>query len=142
MKKIDRKCCVKNVLRFLNSDIAGERIDKRLNYRQGILITKRYYLLDPRPRPEGSYKIGSVLPSVRPSFCLSVSFLRIGSLVFSETQHGVRVPCIVTCDRAGFYGKNPHRTKMTKNGQKGPQNWVFGLFKKIMSLVLSGICVK
>ena len=31
---------------------------------------------------------------------------------------------------------------MTKNGQKWPKNRVFGLFKKIMSLVLSGICVK
>ena len=31
---------------------------------------------------------------------------------------------------------------MTKNCQKWPQNMVFGLFKKIMSLVLSGICVK
>ena len=31
---------------------------------------------------------------------------------------------------------------MTKNVQKWPQNRVFGLFKKIMSLVLSGICVK
>ena len=29
-----------------------------------------------------------------------------------------------------------------KNGQKWPKNMVFGLFKKIMSLVLSGICVK
>ena len=46
------------------------------------------------------------------------------------------------CDRAGFFGKNPHRAKMTKNGQKWPKNMVFGLFKKIMSLVLSGICVK
>ena len=34
------------------------------------------YLLDFRPRPEGS---------IRPSFRLSVFFLRIGSLVFSET---------------------------------------------------------
>ena len=31
---------------------------------------------------------------------------------------------------------------MTKTCQKYPQNKVFGLFKKIMSLVLSGICVK
>ena len=31
---------------------------------------------------------------------------------------------------------------MTKNGQKWPKNMVFGLFKKITSLVLSGICVK
>ena len=45
------------------------------------------------------------------------------------------------CDRAGFFGKNPHWAKMTKNGQKWPKNMVFGLFKKITSLVLSGICV-
>ena len=31
---------------------------------------------------------------------------------------------------------------MTKNGEKCPKNMVFGLFRKIMSLVLSGICVK
>ena len=31
---------------------------------------------------------------------------------------------------------------MTKNFQKWPKSRVFGLFKKIMSLVLSGICVK
>ena len=31
---------------------------------------------------------------------------------------------------------------MTQIGQKWPQNRVFGLFKKMMSLVLSGICVK
>ena len=46
------------------------------------------------------------------------------------------------CDRAEFFGKNPHRAKIAKNGQKWPQNRVFGLFKKIMLLVLSGICVK
>ena len=40
-------------------------------------------LLGPQPRPEGSYKIGSVrpvCPSICLSFRLSVSFLRIGSL--------------------------------------------------------------
>ena len=31
---------------------------------------------------------------------------------------------------------------MTKNGQNLSQNRVFRLFQKIMSLVLSGICVK
>ena len=31
---------------------------------------------------------------------------------------------------------------MTKNGQKWLKNMVFGLFKKMVSLVLSGICVK
>ena len=38
-------------------------------------------LLEPRPRLEGYYKIGSV----HPSFRLYVRFLGIGSLVFSET---------------------------------------------------------
>ena len=46
------------------------------------------------------------------------------------------------CDRAGFFGKNPHWAKMTKNGRKRSKNKVFGLFKKNLSLVLSGICVK
>ena len=46
------------------------------------------------------------------------------------------------CDRARFFGKTPHWAKMTKNGQKWSKNVVFGLFKKTMSLVLSGICVK
>ena len=31
---------------------------------------------------------------------------------------------------------------MTKNGKKWPKNRVFEFFKKIMSLVLSEICVK
>ena len=31
---------------------------------------------------------------------------------------------------------------MVKNGQKWPKNMVFGFFKKIMSSVLPGICVK
>ena len=42
------------------------------------------------------------------------------------------------CDRAWFFGKNSHWAKMFKNDS----NRVFGLFKKIMSLVLSEICVK
>ena len=43
------------------------------------------------------------------------------------------------CVTAGFFGKNPHRAK---NDLKWPKNRFFGLFKKIASLVLSGICVK
>ena len=31
---------------------------------------------------------------------------------------------------------------MTKNGQNWPKNRVFGLFKKVVSLVLSGTCIK
>ena len=45
------------------------------------------------------------------------------------------------CDRGGYFGKSPHRAKMTENGQKC-FFLVFGLFKKFALLVLSGICVK
>ena len=41
-----------------------------------------------------------------------------------------------------FWEKKPHQAKMNQNVQKWPKNRVFGLFKKIMSLVLSEICVK
>ena len=41
-----------------------------------------------------------------------------------------------------FREKNPHQAKMNQNVQKWPKNRVFGLFKKITSLVLSEICVK
>ena len=47
---------------------------------------------------EESYKIESVLSSVLPSFCplvfLSVRFLEIDSLVFSEIMHGGKMPCV------------------------------------------------
>ena len=49
------------------------------------MVNVKIILLEPRPCPEGSNKIGSVHRSVRPSIRLSVRFLRIGSLVFSET---------------------------------------------------------
>ena len=54
----------------------------------------------------------------------------------------VRGPSVVICDRARFFGKNPYRVKLTNNGQKWPKNRVLELFKKMMSLVLSGICIK
>ena len=54
-----------------------------IGVRQILLVGISEYLLDPRPRPEGSYKIGCLRPSFRPSFHLSVSFLRIASLVLS-----------------------------------------------------------
>ena len=40
-----------------------------------------------------------------------------------------------------FWKKSPSG-KYDQNGQKRPKNMVFGLFKKIKSLVLSEICVK
>ena len=60
--------------------------------------------------------------SVFPSFCLLVlpsgSFLGIASLVFSETQHDVRDPCLVVRDRAGFFQRSFFPKKMGKMGQK------------------------
>ena len=52
--------------------------------------------------------------SFSPPFCLSVNFLRIGSLVFSETTHAVRRPYIVVCDNQAFW-------KKISNGQKWPK---------------------
>ena len=42
------------------------------------------------------------------------------------------------CDSQIFFKKS----SLAKNDQKCPKNRVFGLFKKIALLVLSGICVK
>ena len=56
-----------------------------------------YFLLDPRPLPDGSYKVG------------------FGSLAFSETWHGVRGPYIVVCDRANFFFK---KSPLGENGKK------------------------
>ena len=60
-----------------------------------------------------SYKLGSVRPSVLPSG----GFLWIGSLVFSETQHGVRGPCNNVRDRARFL-KKYFCSQNGENGQK------------------------
>ena len=89
----------------------------------------RFFLLDPWPWSEGSYELGSVRPSELLFFCPSVlpsgSFLRIGSLGFSKTQDGVRDPCIVVPDRAGFLEKNIFAQKMGKMGRKWAKNRVF-----------------
>ena len=42
---------------------------------------------------------------VYPSFCSEV-FFGIGSLVFSETQHGVRGPCGIVYGRGRFFENN------------------------------------
>ena len=81
---------------------------------------------------KGPMKQGlSVRPSVFPSFRLSVSFLGIGLLAFSETQHGVRNPYIVVCDRAGLFGK---KSPSDKNDQKWskmtPKTWFLDFLRK------------
>ena len=90
----------------------------------------------------GPPAVAQEIGSVRPSFRLFVSFIGIGLLVFSETQHvlGVRIQLCVT--EPDFFGK---KSPLGKNDQKWSiiaQNWVFGLLNKIMLLVFSGICVK
>ena len=52
---------------------------------------------------------------------------------------GAHIQLYVT---AWFFGKNSHWAKLTKIDQKWLKNKVSGLFKKIVSLVLSGNCVK
>ena len=106
-----------------------------MHYHQS-LVEER--LLDPRSWLEGSYKVASVCPSFCSFFFPSVRFLAIGPLVFSETKDNVRGPYIVVCDSRISWKKSPS----DKNGQKCPKNMVFGPFKKIASLVFSGICVK
>ena len=56
-------------------------------------------LLDPRWWPKGSYE--KCLPILLPGRSLG-----IGSLVFSETQHGIRGSCGVVYDRDGFFDNN------------------------------------
>ena len=92
------------------------------------------FLLDLRPWLEGSYKIGSVH--------LSVSFLRIGLLVFSETWHGYRAPYIVVRDSWIFCKKSPLGKNDQKWSKMAQNHGFFALFKKVTSLVLSEICVK
>ena len=58
----------------------------------------------------------SFYPSV-----LSGGFLGIDSLVFSDTQHGARGPCVIVRGRARFFEKiflSKKWGKWTKNGKK------------------------
>ena len=82
----------------------------------------------------------SFLPSILPSVC---NFSRNWLIIFFWN--------LACCQGSiysymwqsrSFWKRNPHRAKMARIDQKWPKNRVFGLFKKIMSLVLSGICVK
>ena len=78
---------------------------------------------------EGSYESGSVLLSV----LLFVSFLGIGSLVFSETLYGVRDP----------YGdlQDLEKSPPSKNDQKWskmPLKWFFLTYQENLFTSLSG----
>ena len=51
------------------------------------------------------------------STLLSGSYLGISSLVFYGTQHGVKTPCGLVHDRAGFFEHNIFVPEMGKTGQ-------------------------
>ena len=99
---------------------------------------------------EGSYKSRSVCLSV----CLSVlpqvhKFSRnwlISFFLKLSMVLGVHIWLYVTkpdfCKNSPAKMTKNYPAKITKNDQKWCQNRVFGLFKKIASLVLSWICVK
>ena len=53
-----------------------------------------------------------------PSVFPSGRFLWIGPLIFPETQYGIRGPCVVVRDIAGFFGGGDFAPKMGKIGQK------------------------
>ena len=75
---------------------------------------------DLRPWPEGSYELGSVRPSVLLSFHPSVRKFSWDWFIifFTETQHGVRGPCIVVRDRFEFFEKKLFAPKKGEIGQK------------------------
>ena len=82
----------------------------------------------------GSFKIGSVRPSILLSdllSCLSKSFHGIVSLFFSKFWHGARIPCEVVRDRAGFFRKIFFAPKIGKMGQKQ------GFFNLLESFVIN-----
>ena len=70
-----------------------------------------YYYCIPRCGQKGPMNQLSVLLSFCPSFLPSGSFLGIGSLIFSETQPGIRGTCAVH-GRARFFEKIIFATKM------------------------------
>ena len=108
------------VVEFLENILVFS-LKQDLVYSQQSLAEER--LLYPWSRREGSYKIRFACPF----FHLPISFLGIGSIFFSETEHNVRSPYIVVCDSAGFFGKNPRQVKMVENGSK---TWFLNFLKK------------
>ena len=71
-----------------------------------------------------------------PYFRLSVSFVEIGWLDFSETWHGVRGPHIVACDGARFFRKNPNRAKMTSLSKLTTMVQAYGMLKYTLDFML------
>ena len=92
-----------------------------------ILFKHLYALLDPRRWTKGSYELGSVRLSILPS----ENFLGIGSLVFSETHHGVRDPCGVR-NRAAFFEKKNLTPKWGKWSKFCPDNGFLNFLENLV----------
>ena len=59
-------CAIENALVYCNKATCVDMLN------DAVPSVKQYNLLVPQPRPEVSYKIGSVRPFVDPSVCLQV----------------------------------------------------------------------
>ena len=90
------------------------------------------HIFGPPAAPAGSYKFTPVRPSVH----LFVSFLRICSLVFSETLQQVRGPEMKKSDRARFLDKTPY---LVISGGNVGKNRRFYFSFEISALVLAAI---
>ena len=91
-------------------------------------------------QPEVSYKTGSVHPSYHPSFCLWV-FLELAQC-FPKLSMVLGAHILLSVIELDFFWKKFPSSKNDQKWSKTAQIRVFGLFKKIMPLVLSGISVK
>ena len=113
-------------------------VEKCLEKCLGIEIFNIYLMkgldlfLDTRQLLEGSYKIGSLRPSVCSSVCSAGIFFGIVRLIFSKFWHRARIPCDVVCDRVRFSGKIFFAPKIgPKLGQKQ------GFFNLLENLVFN-----
>ena len=89
--------------------------------------------LDPRWKPQGFYKIGSVCLSLHLSKC----FLGNMSLIFSKFSHGARIQCEVVLDRAEFSGEIFLVPKIGKIDPKWAKNRYSSIYWKIWSSIFA-----
>ena len=92
------------------------------------------HFLDTQRQLEGSYKTGSVRPSVHPSACLDIGIV---SLVFPKFWHGARNLYELVHGRAGFSGKKIFRQKLGKQTKNGPKTGYFEFFEKFWYLIFT-----
>lgn len=86
--------------------------------------------MDPQPWPEGPYKSGSALPSVRPRV-----FLESVRWFFLKLCMVLRAPCGNAHERARFFGKKPffrriYSLALSGNGVEWNYLWPFNIFQK------------